>query len=211
MFGLAAYTARRAERVHCSISEIERRGGRIYFRDDYDDSGLYRPGRASASPVVLIRRLLFGRAFCKVAEIHLSRSSITDDDLIRLRPYFLELDTVEEIALSGTAITDRGLRSLPPLPQLKVLWLNETRITDTGLIALAKFPQLQSLALNQTAVSDTAVDTLANLRTLKLVNLYETRITATGSRRLRQKAPTVTIGTPTHGLAWGYPLPGRTR
>jgi hypothetical protein len=205
MFGLAAYTCSRRDRVTYSISEIERSGGRVFFRDDYDDSGLYRPERTATSASVLLRRLIFGRAFCKVAEIDFSRSSITDDDLFQLRPHLLELDTVREFALSGTAITDRGLAFLPSLPQLKVLWLNETRISDAGLVTLAKFPQLQSVLVNQTAVSDCATDAIANLRTLKLVNLYETRFTTTGFLKLRRRVPTLAIGTPTHGLEWAYP------
>ena len=55
--------------------------------------------------------------------------------------------------LSGTQVTDAGLKSLEPLDKLTSLDLQSTQVTDEGLKALVALPKLTSLKLAQTRVT----------------------------------------------------------
>ena len=175
-------------------------GGRVTFQHDYDKSGLYRPnGKHRDEWQSWTETPLLNP---KVISLSFARSKITDEDLHRLRPQLDVLTTLEELSLSGTAISDHGLYALPQLESLKTLYVNETHITDNGLARLTKQTNLRSLYLNQTAVSDFGVAAIADIKSLEVVNLYETKISTAGVNALRRSSPQLRIGTPTEGLNW---------
>ena len=64
------------------------------------------------------------------------------------------LGRVEELDLSGTAISNAGLGSLTELDELRVLNLSNTAISDEGLKHLVKLTSLKELTLSDTKVSD---------------------------------------------------------
>ena len=75
---------------------------------------------------------------------------------------------LEELDLSSTAVTDKGIASLSGLRQLKRLWLTNTMVSDEGLQHLEPLKQLETLELSGTDVSDDAVKLLrAKLPKLK--------------------------------------------
>ena len=63
-------------------------------------------------------------------EMNLSGSDATDADL---KKKLAGLKSLESLLLSGTQITDAGLKELAGLKSLSTLWLNSTQITDAGL------------------------------------------------------------------------------
>lgn len=65
-----------------------------------------------------------------------------------------QLGRVEELDLSGTAITNAGLARLAELDELRVLDLSNTAVSDEGLEYLAKLTSLVELTLSDTRVSD---------------------------------------------------------
>lgn len=70
------------------------------------------------------------------------------------------LPCLEELDLSGTAITDEALSHLKAAKQLKVLRLSHTGITDAGLAHLTPLQDLEELDLDQTSTTPTARDNL---------------------------------------------------
>jgi hypothetical protein len=86
-----------------------------------------------------------------------------DDGIRRLA----SLSRLEELDLSGTAITDRGLEVLRHLPSLKRLHLGMTRVTDAGMSHLAHCHELAHLNLSWTHTGDAALRALAGKGKLK--------------------------------------------
>ncbi|MCI0462651.1 MAG: hypothetical protein L0Z62_37355, partial [Gemmataceae bacterium] len=56
--------------------------------------------------------------------------------------------------LSGSKVTDAGLKELAALKHLQWLDLDQTKVTDAGLKELAALKQLQTLSLSRTKVTD---------------------------------------------------------
>ena len=68
-----------------------------------------------------------------------------------------DLEKVEELNLSGTQISDAGLKELAELKNLNVLYLHANPITDEGLKELAKLERLILLQLNYTKVTKAGI------------------------------------------------------
>jgi internalin A len=92
-------------------------------------------------------------------------------------------DEVVGMYLSGSQVTDSGLKELVEFPKLDTLWLNETWISDTGLKELARF-ELKFLYLSKTPISNAGLKELAAHRQLKTLWLESTRITDSGLKQL---------------------------
>jgi hypothetical protein len=61
------------------------------------------------------------------------------------------------VYLSGTDVTDAGLKDLAGLKQLQWLNLTKTQVTDAGLKHLAGLKQLRLLLLTNTKVTDKGI------------------------------------------------------
>ncbi len=68
-----------------------------------------------------------------------------------------DLGKVTRLRLSGTQITDKGLKEVAKLPNLEDLLLTGTKITDAGLKELAKLQKLTILDLDFTKITKTGV------------------------------------------------------
>ena len=103
--------------------------------------------------------------------LHLGR---TDYPWMRTEPDARHLDGVaptigrltrlEELDLSGSDLTDAGVRSLAGLTRLETLDLSRTHITDAGLKSVADLPRLRELRLDGTQISNEAASALARRR-----------------------------------------------
>jgi len=79
------------------------------------------------------------------------------DDAVVAR--LVGFDRLRELDLSGTKVTDEGLKALRGLPALATLRLKDTKITDAGFKEwLAGKDSLARLDLTGTAVADETVD-----------------------------------------------------
>ena len=74
------------------------------------------------------------------------------------------MQNLERLHLQRTAITDAGLKSLPPLADLYYLNLHSTAITDDGLATLRSLPKLRQVYLWETKVTPAAVQGFAEAR-----------------------------------------------
>lgn len=121
-----------------------------------------------------------------------------------------ELESLEELSLSGTQVTNAGLQVIRSLPRLKRLELGVTyplnqgcyrnrteippaRIDDDGLLVLAGCPSLEEVSLRGMKVSDAGIAHLQTLPRLRALNLAGTEITDTTLQWLAAKASIQTV------------------
>jgi len=70
-----------------------------------------------------------------------------------------KLESLKELDLDGTAISDKGLQSLKPLVKLERLRIARTRISDTGFReSIATLPALKQLWCPDTQISKAAIN-----------------------------------------------------
>ena len=93
-------------------------------------------------------------------------------------------DDVAHLNLSGTEVTDVGLKELVPLVKLTTLNLDYTHVTDAGLKELAPLTKLTNLGLNSFKVSDVGLKHLAPFTSLTTIRLHERHMTDRGLKEV---------------------------
>lgn len=94
-------------------------------------------------------------------------------------------------------ISNRGIRLLNSLHNLKHLDLTNTDVSDEALSTLQHVGRLEKLRLDGTAVTDAGLASLHQVTTLKCVTLCETRVTSAGTVPLRKALPNCKVAGPT--------------
>ncbi|MDW7996018.1 MAG: hypothetical protein RMI91_15330 [Gemmatales bacterium] len=141
----------------------------------------------------------------KLTELRLSYDQITDSTLATLREAGLlhtlsrtsvpnnkrprNAEEVTELDLSGTRVTDAGLKELAALKKLTELNLQRTPITDAGLKELAALQNLRKLQLWNTRITDAGLKELARLKSLAVLCVGGTKVTQRGIAELREALP----------------------
>ena len=98
----------------------------------------------------------------------------TDDVLYESIVHF---QTIEQLRLSDTAVTDAILDPISKLPRLQLLWLERTAVTDEGLATLASNSWVSHVFLDDTAVTDAGVKPLTSMKRLDSLSLAGTKVT----------------------------------
>jgi|GEM_PF-2325237 len=127
-----------------------------------------------------------------ITSVSLAHTKLSDEDLAALIA-ISPLLALEDLNLTHTPITDRGLVVVSQLRALRKLSLTLTAISDAGLTQLEGLEHLTDLYLIDTALTDAAVEPLSKLLTLRSLVLLRTAITPAGIARLRQSLPHATI------------------
>jgi len=96
---------------------------------------------------------------------------------------------LERLFLKGTRISNRGLRELSGLTNLRYLSLARTKITDEGLAYLKSMPRLEMLELSDTDISDEGLKHLRGLARLQWVYVDGTKVTKKGVEELQAALP----------------------
>jgi uncharacterized membrane protein/mono/diheme cytochrome c family protein len=91
---------------------------------------------------------------------------------------------LHELNLSGTSVTDVGLKQVTHYGRLERLNLSRTPVTDAGVATVASIKSLTWLNLHNTAVGDAAVDAMAGMQGLRGAVLWRTGMTEGGISRL---------------------------
>jgi len=168
-----------------AVAAVEKLGGTV----EVDET---RPGR----PVV---------------GVDLSRSAVTDADLVHLEalPALEVLDlrltaigdagvarlegtrALRFLNLFRTRLTDAGLDHLAGNAGLETLLVGGTQVTDEGLARLKAFPRLRKLSVFDTQVGDAGLEHLRGLPRLEILLLGKSRVTAAGRERISAALPSV--------------------
>ncbi len=93
------------------------------------------------------------------------------------------------VSLSGTKVTDAGLKELAGLKSLTELDLDRTKVTDAGLRELAGLKNLTKLYLQRTKVTGAGLKELAGLKNLTLLYLHGVKVTNKSMEELRLALP----------------------
>ena len=96
------------------------------------------------------------------------------------------------LILSGTLVTDSGLRHLAASERVGCLSLAHTAISDVGLEHLAGLPKLYSLDLEGTKITDAALPLLEEMK-VREVNVSNTRVTAAAKKAMQAQAPRMNL------------------
>lgn len=121
--------------------------------------------------------------------VHLWRCDAKDDDLKVLAG----LQSITELNLEGTKITDAGLKHLTQFPNLNSLNLSGTGVTDAGIKELSPLKNLASITLGD-AITDAGFKELAALKNLKTVNVpFQGKVSPQADEALRTAIPGVII------------------
>jgi hypothetical protein len=167
--------------------------------NDAQDLDFLMPIQADDEFMPYIAKLTGMTHFCPVSSRFTPKSWALLASLPRLEhictPYGLtdadveeiaKLQTVNEMEIVDTKLTDAGLVSLAKLRNLVVLHLEGTpKMTDEGLKALATLPQLRHLRLTG-PFTDKGLSYLAALPSLKALWLETPRATDEGLRQIAQ-------------------------
>ena len=130
-----------------------------------------------------------GEHLQSLTNLGLDRTSITDDGLA----FLATLKDMRGLNLTATKLTGSGLSHLATLTSMDEMLLNETTVTDQNLKHLALIPNLQILGLFRTSITDAAVPHLARLEKLKRLDIRETKISLAGLEKLQAALPNTSI------------------
>ena len=112
----------------------------------------------------------------RLEQLILSGSAVTDAGLVDLK----NLTRLQTLHLQGTKVTDVGLAHLSGLSSLRQLYLNNTQVIGTGFVHFKSLTDLQVLNLNITPVNDTGLKYLKDVTSLRELCLLGTQVTDAG-------------------------------
>jgi serine/threonine protein kinase/Leucine-rich repeat (LRR) protein len=109
----------------------------------------------------------------QIREIDMRGSAwLNDEDLL----YFAGLIDLERLDLSGTAVTNEGLRLLGPLPALADLSLAETGVSRDDAQLADDYPSLERLNLAATGIGTETLAAVSELSGLTHLDVSATRV-----------------------------------
>lgn len=117
--------------------------------------------------------------------IHAVTWRASDDDLQNLQhvPNIRKLD-LSTLQSTGRLFTNRSLDHLAGLDSLTELGLESTGVTDEGMKQVAQLERLRSLNLSRSLVGGNGLLHIANIKTLRFLNLHSTGVDNEGVKHL---------------------------
>ena len=96
---------------------------------------------------------------------------------------------IEQLALTGSLVTDADLPQLTSLHTLRSLDLSYTRITSSGLSVLSRMEDLQTLSLNGVSLDEMAIEPLGQLTRLQSLSLMDCGLSAEETVKVQNALP----------------------
>ena len=100
-----------------------------------------------------------------------------DNDLLRLCSLSSGTETVSNLDLNSSPVTDAGLKNLAKLANLDTINFANTHITEVGFAVMLELPKLRNLNLTKCAITPAVLETLAKLEGLEDLTLERTSAT----------------------------------
>ena len=96
---------------------------------------------------------------------------------------------IEQLAMTGSLVTDADLPQLTSLHTLRSLDLSYTRITSSGLSVLSRMEDLQTLSLNGVSLDEMAIESLGQLTRLQSLSLMDCGLSAEETVKVQNALP----------------------
>ncbi len=140
--------------------------------------GLHGSGFGALSPLT------------RLTSLDLDGSGVEDETMAPIG----KLVALEDLDLSRTWITGKGLASLASLSRLKKLQLNGCRrLQSSSLEALAKIPHLEVLLVNDYPLDNHAIESLKKLTSLRQLYVDTSGVPISAFRHLQSSLPNCSI------------------
>jgi uncharacterized membrane protein/mono/diheme cytochrome c family protein len=97
------------------------------------------------------------------------------------------------LKLSGTKITDTGMKEIAKLKNLNKLHLEHTAITDAGIANLKSLSYLEYVNLLDTKVTDVGLKHVAAIKGMKSLYVWNSAVTDSGISQVRKLYPNLLI------------------
>lgn len=120
------------------------------------------------------------KEFKYLESLNLTGTRVTDVGLKELA----QCGNLKELGLASTQITDAGLKELKGLKNLKALDLSFTQITDVGLGNLRECKSISILDLGHSTITDAGLKDVGHLGNLTALSLIGTPVTDVGIKEL---------------------------
>jgi hypothetical protein len=116
---------------------------------------------------------------------------VGDDDLSAIYPI---AGRIEELSLARSSVSDAAMMSVPSMPMVRTVRVDNTKLTDIGITALlSRTLDAETVNLVGSGASDGAFAVLSKLPNLKRVYVFDTAVTAAGIDRFRASHPGVEV------------------
>jgi hypothetical protein len=166
-----------------AVVKIIALGGSVLYEYQLDEHGRYlpEPRRYQVSPrgPQWLRNLIGPHHFNSVANVNLFNTGMTDDDLACLDG----LPRLVSLGVEQLAITSAGMVHLKHVPRLRWLFLDGTLVDDEGMQHVAELTDLELLSTSG-KVSDRGLELLTTLAKLKELTLNSSQVTDHGLKHL---------------------------
>jgi hypothetical protein len=97
-----------------------------------------------------------------------------------------KFEQLEQLALTGSPVSDADLPELTSLRMLHSLDLSYTRVTPSGLNVLSRVEHLRTLSLNGVPLDDRAVEPLCRLTGLRSLSLMECELSSEAVEKIQK-------------------------
>ncbi len=118
-------------------------------------------------------------------ELIVSNSEISNKGIAALA----SLTKLRTLNLGTTRLSDDGLRHLSALSQLELLRFGSSEIEGPGFVHFTSLPRLRFLIVNNAPIDDDALRHLEQMTQLESLYLERTAVTDAGIARLREALP----------------------
>jgi len=127
----------------------------------------------------------------EMTDVDISYRRNVSDDLLEQVSVFRKLDSY---SVNGQRVTDRSLKALRGMPELKTVTIEACDITDATLEHLATLPNLEDLTLRGVAVTDKGLAHLWKLPKLTNLTLDFTLISPQAVKEFQDARPDCVVG-----------------
>jgi internalin A len=117
-----------------------------------------------------------------VKQLTLTFSGATNNGL----RHVTNLESLEDLCLGRTRVTDAGMTLLGGMTNLKKLCLAINNVTDVGLSHISGLPQLEELDISMCRVTDEGLVVLKRMPRLRRLNLGSNNLSNAGLMHLRE-------------------------
>lgn len=127
-----------------------------------------------------LRRFFTSNTYQPVRVVHLNNFRVrhpVDELLLQLKDHLEALTEPERINLTGTNMTDQGLKHLSGMQRLREITMARTQVTDAGLAHLQSLTALEMLGLAETKITGAGLAHLRPLQNLTGLSLGDLPIT----------------------------------